>query len=40
MEGSGGVYEVTVDGELIFSKRQAGRFPQDDEIVGPIGART
>jgi selenoprotein W-related protein len=29
----GGVFEVTVDGKLIFSKRALGRFPEDDEIL-------
>ena len=28
----GGVFEVTVDGKLIFSKKQRGRFPDDAEI--------
>jgi len=28
----GGVFEVMVDGRLIFSKRQLGRFPEPDEI--------
>jgi len=29
----GGVFEVTVDGKLIFSKKQLGRFPDDGEVV-------
>jgi len=29
----GGVYEVSVDGELIFSKKKLGRFPDDGEIL-------
>jgi selT/selW/selH-like putative selenoprotein len=28
----GGVFEITVDGELKFSKKQLGRFPTDEEI--------
>ena len=28
----GGVFEITVDGELKFSKKKLGRFPTDDEI--------
>jgi selT/selW/selH-like putative selenoprotein len=40
VEGSGGVYEVKLDGKLIFSKRRTGRFPENDEILGPIGERT
>ena len=30
---SGGVFEITVNGSLIFSKNQLGRFPNDGEIV-------
>ena len=28
----GGVFEITVDGEKKFSKKQLGRFPTDEEI--------
>jgi selT/selW/selH-like putative selenoprotein len=31
--GVGGVFEITVDGSLKFSKKQTGRFPTDDEVV-------
>jgi len=31
--GSGGVFDVTVDGNSIFSKKAAGRFPRDGEIL-------
>jgi len=31
--GSGGVYEITVDGETVFSKKTSGRFPEDGEII-------
>ena len=34
---SGGVFEVTVNGKLIFSKKQLGYFPDDPSIVGPDG---
>ena len=27
------MYEVSVDGKLIFSKRKLGRFPDDGEIL-------
>jgi selT/selW/selH-like putative selenoprotein len=30
--GVGGVFEITVDGQLAFSKKQTGRFPTDKEI--------
>ena len=36
IKGSGGVFDVTVDGELIFSKDDQNRFPTNDEIVGLI----
>jgi len=29
----GGVFEITVDGKTIFSKRALGRFPEDGEIA-------
>ncbi|MBU0674776.1 MAG: Rdx family protein [Proteobacteria bacterium] len=31
--GSGGIFEVTRDDQLIFSKKQAGRFPESDEVI-------
>ncbi|MBY0232233.1 MAG: Rdx family protein [Gemmataceae bacterium] len=34
--GSGGVFDVAVDGQRVFSKREAGRFPRNDEILGMI----
>lgn len=30
--GSGGIFEVRLDGELLFSRRQAGRFPESKEL--------
>ena len=30
---SGGVFEITVNGSLIFSKKQLGRLPKDGEVV-------
>ena len=30
--GSGGVFEVRVDGELVWSRKQAGRFPESKEL--------
>ncbi len=36
--GSGGVYEVEVDGKNIFSKKKLNRFPDDGEIVKLIVA--
>jgi selenoprotein W-related protein len=31
--GGGGVFDVTVDGKLVFSKKSVGRFPEPGEIV-------
>jgi selenoprotein W-related protein len=39
VEGGGGVFDVVCDGELVFSKHEAGRFPADDEIVALLRAR-
>lgn len=35
-KGSGGVFDVTVDGRLIFSKQRGGRFPELDEVLSQI----
>ena len=37
--GERGVFDVVVDGELIFSKHQRGRFPGGQEIATAIDAR-
>ncbi len=34
--GAGGIFDVHVDGELIFSKHQVGRFPENDEVLDAI----
>ncbi len=31
--GSGGRFEITLDDELIFSKKAAGRFPKPGEVA-------
>ena len=33
IEGSGVGFEVTVDGSLIYSKKETGRFPEKGEVV-------
>jgi selenoprotein W-related protein len=38
IEGSGGVFEIIVDGKKLFSKKALGRFPEDGEILGLIRA--
>jgi selenoprotein W-related protein len=38
ISGSGGVFEITVDGKKVFSKKALGRFPQDGEVLELIRA--
>lgn len=33
----GGVFEITVDGRLAYSKKATGRFPTDDEVLATLG---
>jgi selenoprotein W-related protein len=33
IESSGGVFEVTVDGDLVFSKKAIGRHSQPGEVL-------
>ena len=33
IEGRGGVFEIRLDDELVFSKRSLGRFPDSEEEV-------
>jgi selenoprotein W-related protein len=30
--GTGGIFEVRVDGEVVFSREQEGRFPESKEL--------
>jgi selT/selW/selH-like putative selenoprotein len=36
VESSGGVFEVTVDGDLVFSKVQLGRHAKPGEVIALI----
>ena len=36
---SGGCFEVKLDGELIYSKLQTGKFPDEAAIVEAVSAR-
>jgi selenoprotein W-related protein len=36
IEGSGGAFEVRHEGELVYSKNQMGRFPDDGEIFDAL----
>lgn len=37
VKSGGGVFEITVDGGLRFSKKAAGRFPTDEEVLRTLG---
>lgn len=37
--GTGGVFDVHVDGELIFEKRMLGRYPDPDDVLGLVRDR-
>jgi selenoprotein W-related protein len=34
---SGGVFEITVDGKTLFSKKELTRFPEEGEIAQLLG---
>ena len=37
--GTGGVFDVHVDGELVFEKRMLGRYPDPDDVLPLIAER-
>jgi selenoprotein W-related protein len=37
--GHGGVFDVRIDGELVFSQKEAGRLPEPREIRDALRAR-
>jgi len=39
VESSGGLFEVSLDGELIFSKKKLGRHADPGEVLGLIKDR-
>jgi len=36
---SGGCFELTVNGDLIYSKLETGQFPDEDAMVAEVGRR-
>ena len=36
---SGGCFEVSLAGELVYSKLETGRFPDEEQIVKLLGSR-
>lgn len=39
IEGDKGIFDVAVDGDLVFSKYAAGRFPEHGEIIEALRSR-
>ena len=39
IKGSGGQFEVVLDGKLIFSKKAEHRFPEASEVLNQIPAK-
>ena len=37
IESSGGIFDVIVDGKLVYSKQETGRFPDEGEVVELMG---
>jgi selenoprotein W-related protein len=37
--GGGGIFDVKVNGDLIYSKHQTGRFPQHHEVLDKIAPK-
>ena len=37
IKGGGGIFDVKVDGQLIYCKKETGRFPEDSEVLDAIG---
>jgi len=39
VKGQGGVFDITVDSQLKFSKKKLNRFPTDEDLDAIIGHR-
>jgi selenoprotein W-related protein len=39
VKGDNGIFDVTVDGQLIFSKFEAERFPEEEEVLAALRER-
>lgn len=40
IKSSGGVFEVVIDGELVYSKKATGDFPDEMQLVKKIPRRS
>jgi len=38
IEGKSGIFDVVVDGNLIYSKKETGRFPEDREVLEKLAS--
>ena len=38
MTGDGGIFDVHVDGDLVFEKKMIGRYPDPDDVVPLVKA--
>jgi selenoprotein W-related protein len=36
--GTGGIFDVHVDGDLVFTKKMIGRYPEPDDVVPLVRA--
>jgi len=36
IRSSGGVYEVVVDGKLLYSKKASGEFPDEEQLLAQM----
>ena len=36
IKGGGGIFDVAVDGKLIYSKHKTGRFPEPYEVINQL----
>ena len=39
MQSDGGRFEISIDGELIYSKLDTGQFPDEGKIVAQVAQR-
>jgi selenoprotein W-related protein len=37
--GGGGCFELSLDGELVYSKLETGKFPDEEEMLETVGRR-
>ena len=39
IQSDGGRFELSIDGDLVYSKLATGQFPDEEEIIDQIGKR-